>query len=140
MSTVAVGREPDLKLSYAHARLAELQRMRQVYLASLDGMPQREIAQAAHLSQASVHRMIVRARALDMAHESIEEIVLQRFVGRLSTEAMLERLERYEFWLPRVVDPVDGVLGDDSQAELEEMLDDDFLTDAEVDQVLDLHG
>lgn len=52
-----------VRLSYARAYLAELERMRQVYLASLDGMPQREIAQAVHLSQGSVHRVI--ARALD---------------------------------------------------------------------------
>lgn len=134
-----VAREPRLRLSYARAQLAELERIRQVYLASLEGMPQREIARAVHLSQASVHRVIARARALGMEHESIEEIVLQRFVGQLSSEQMLEKLAGLGRWIPRVVDPVDGVLGEDSPAELERLLDDGFLSEDEVDRVLDAH-
>lgn len=137
--SIAAVREPDLKLSYARARLAEVERMRQVYLASLDGMLQRDIASAAHLSQATVHRMILRAKALDLAQELIEEIALQRFVGHISTEVMLERLRGYENWRPRVVDPVDGVIGEDSRAELEALLDDGLLAEEEVDLVLDAH-
>ncbi|MCA0252152.1 MAG: hypothetical protein KIT69_01970 [Propionibacteriaceae bacterium] len=139
MSLAAAVRGPDLKLSYARARLAEVERMRQVYLAALDGMPQREIANAAHLSQATVHRMILRAKALDLAQDLIEEIALQRFVGQISTEVMLERLRGYENWRPRVVDPVDGVIGEDSRGELEALLDDGLLAEAEVDLVLDAH-
>lgn len=140
MAIAAAGREPNLRLSYARAHLAELERMRQVYLASLEGMPQRDIAQAVHLSQASVHRVIVRARALGMEHESIEEIVLQRFIGDLSSEQMLEKLAQFGRWVPRIVDPVDGVLAEDSQAELERLHEDGFLSEDELDQALDAHG
>lgn len=140
MAIAAAGREPNLRLSYARAHLAELERMRQVYLASLEGMPQRDIAQAVHLSQASVHRVIVRARALGMEHESIEEIVLQRFIGDLNSERMLEKLAQFEHWVPRIVDPVDGVLAEDSQAELERLHEDGFLSEDELDQALDAHG
>lgn len=139
MSIISAVREPDLKLSYARARLAEVERMRQVYLASLDGMAQRDIAKAVHLSQASVHRMILRAKALDLAQETLEEIALHRLVGQISTNEMVERLRSYDRWVPRVIDPVDGVLGEDSQAELEELLDDGLLSEAEVDLVLDAH-
>lgn len=134
-ATVAA-HEPSLRLSYARARLAEIDRTRQVYLASLDGVPQRNIAAAVHLSQASVYRMIVRARALGMERESVEEVVLQRFVGDISTAQMLERLASIESWVPRVVDPVDGVLPGDSQADLDEMCEDGLISEDEVDQVL----
>ncbi|QAY64715.1 hypothetical protein ET495_03020 [Xylanimonas allomyrinae] len=140
MSAVTVAaHEPSLRLSYARARLAEIDRMRQVYLASLDGVPQRDIAAAVHLSQASVHRLIVRARALGMPRESVEEVVLQRFVGGISTVQMLERLASIESWVPRVVDPVDGVLPGDSQADLEELCEDGLISEDEVNQVLDEH-
>ncbi|WP_448072457.1 hypothetical protein [Georgenia yuyongxinii] len=131
--------EPGLKLSYARARLTEIDRMRQVYLASLDGMSQRDIAQVVHLSQASVHRVIVKARALGMEHESIEEVGLQRFVGQLTADQMLERLIGLDHWVPRVVDPVDGVLAQDSQEALEKLLEDGFISEDEVGQVLDAH-
>ncbi len=138
MSAVAVAaHEPSLRLSYVRARLAEIDRMRQVYLASLDGLPQRDIAAAVHLSQASVHRMIVRARALGIDRESVEEVVLQRFVGQISTAQMLERLASIESWVPRVVDPVDGVLPGDSWADLDELCEDGLISEDEVDQVLD---
>ncbi len=103
-------------------------------------MPQRDIAQAVHLSQASVHRVIARARALGMDHESIEEIVLQRFIGDLNSERMLEKLAQVEHWVPRIVDPVDGVLAEDTQAELERLHEDGFLSEGELDQALDAHG
>lgn len=139
MAIAAAARVPNLRLSYARAHLAELERMRQVYLASLEGMPQRDIAQAVHLSQASVHRVIARARAVGMDHESIEEIVLQRFVGDLNSELMLEKLAQFEHWVPRIVDPVDGVLAEDSQADLERLREDGFLSEDELDQALDAH-
>lgn len=140
MSAMTVAaHEPSLRLSYARARLAEIDRMRQVYLASLDGVAQRDVAAAVHLSQASVHRVIVRARALGMERESVEEVVLQRFVGVISTAQMLERLASIESWVPRVVDPIDGVLPGDSQSDLEELCEDGLLSEDEVDQVLDAH-
>lgn len=136
----AAERGTELRLSYARARLAEIERMRQVYLASLAGMPQREIAQLVHLSQPSVHRLILRARALGAEHESLEEIVLRRFVEGGSSEEMVERLIGFEHWVPRVIDPVDGVLDGDSQQELEELLDDGFISEEEIDRVLDARG
>ena len=140
MSAMTVAaHEPSLRLAYARARLAEIDRMRQVYLASLDGVPQRDIAAAVHLSQASVHRAIVRARALGMERESVEEVVLQRFVGSISTSQMLERLASIKSWVPRVVHPVDGVLPGDSHADLDELCEDGLLSEDEVDQVLDAH-
>lgn len=139
MSVAVAAHEAGLKLSYARARLADVERMRQVYLASLDGVSQREIARAARLSQAGVHRMIIRAKALQITDESIEEIVLQRFVGLISSGLMMTKLQQYQSWRPRVVDPVDGVLGEDSQAELDELLEAGFLTEAEADLVLAVH-
>ncbi len=129
--------EPSLRLSYARARLAEIERTRQIYLASRDGVPQRDIAAAVHLSQASVHRVIARANAVAIERESVEEIVLQRFVGRITSEEMVSKLVGSEAWVPRVVDPVDGVLPGDSRAELEDMLADGLVTEDEVDRVLD---
>ncbi|MCL2424580.1 MAG: hypothetical protein FWD11_11935 [Micrococcales bacterium] len=129
--------EPNLRLAYAQARLADAERMRQVYLAALDGVPQRDIARAIHLSQASVHRTVAKARVLGAEHESVEEIVLRRFTGQLTTQQMLTMLAGYERWVPRVVHPVDGVLPGDTQEQLEDLLDDGFLTEDELDQVLD---
>lgn len=129
--------EPSLRLSYARARLAEIERMRQIYLASRDGVPQRDIAAAVHLSQASVHRVIAKANALGIGRESVEEIVLQRFIGQITSEEMVSKLVASGAWVPRVVDPVDGVLPGDSQAELEDMLADGLVTEDEVDRVLD---
>lgn len=140
MSIATVEHESELKLSYARSRLAELEQMRHVYLASLDGMSQREIARVVRLSQPSVHRLIARARALDAQHESIEEIVLRRFVEDRPPDELVERLIRFEHWVPRVVDPVDGVLDGDSQGELEGLLEDGFLSEEEIDQVLDARG
>lgn len=140
MSIAVLEHGSELKLSYARTRLAEIERMRQVYLASLDGMPQREIAQFAHLSQPSVHRLIARARALGAEHESLEEIVLRRFVEDSSPDEMVERLIGFENWVPRVVDPVDGALGEDSQQELEGLLEDGFISEEEIDRVLDARG
>lgn len=138
-ATAVAAHEPGLRLSYARARLAELERMRHVYLASLDGLPQRDIAAAVHLSQSSVHRLITRARAMGIEHESVEEIVLQRFVGQTSTAQMLDRLTSHSSWVPRVIDPVDGVLPGDSRADLEELCEDGLISESEVDRVLDAH-
>jgi hypothetical protein len=74
-----------------------------------------------------------------MERESVEEVVLQRFVGGISTAQMLERLASIESWVPRVVDPVDGVLPGDSRADLEVLCEDGLLSEDEVDQVLDAH-
>lgn len=140
MSAVAVAaHEPQLKLSYARAQLAEIDRLRYVYLASLDGMAQRDIAAAVHLSQASVHRLITRARVLGV-HESIEEIALLRFVGQIDATELLERLRSFDHWVPRVVDPIDGVLAEDSEADLDALLEDGFLSADEVDQVIAAHA
>jgi len=111
--------------------------MRQVYLASLDGVPQRDIAAAAHLSQAGVHRIIAKARVLGIERESVEEIVLQRFAGQIASEQMIGKLVGSDAWVPRVVDPVDGVLPGDSQSELEDLLADGLISEDEVDRVLD---
>lgn len=134
----AVG-ESDLKMAYVHARLAEIERTRRVFLAAEGGMPQRDIARAVHLSQASVHRLVARAKVLGVG-ESVEEIVLERHVGKISTEQMLARLRATEAWVPRRVDPVDGVLPGSSEEEVEALLDSGFLTESEVDQILDVHG
>ena len=131
-------REPMLKLSYARSELADIDRMRQVHFAALDGMSQRDIANAVRLSQATVHRLIAKARMLGV-HESIEEIVLLRFVGQIDSREMLRRLTSYEHWVPRVVDPVDGVLAEDSEAELDTLLEDGFLAEDEVDQIVAAH-
>ncbi|GAB2466485.1 DUF1974 domain-containing protein [Xylanimonas ulmi] len=50
---------------------------------------------------------------------------------------MLDRLALIESWVPCVVDPVDGVLPGDSQADLEELCEDGLISEDEVDQVLD---
>ena len=42
--------------------------------------------------------------------------------------------------MPRIVDPVDGVLAEDTQAELERLHEDGFLSEGELDQALDAHG
>jgi DNA-binding Lrp family transcriptional regulator len=134
----AVG-ESDLKMAYVQARLAEIERTRRVYLAAEGGMPQRDIARAVHLSQASVHRLVARANLLGVG-ESVEEIVLERFAGRASTEQMLQRLRMVESWVPRAVDPVDGVLPGSSEEDVEALLDGGFLTESEADQILDARG
>ena len=138
--TPALDHGSALRLSYARSRLAEIDRMRQVYLASLDGMSQREIAHFAHVSQPSVHRLIARARALGAERESLEEIVLRRFVEDSSPDEMIERLIHFENWVPRVIDPVDGLLDEDSQQELEELVEDGFISEEEIDRVLDARG
>lgn len=140
MSLAVVSRhQPSLRQAYGRARLAEIERMRQVFLASRDGVPQRDIARAVHLSQASVHRIVAKANALGVEHESLEEIVLRRLVGDLTSDAMLERLVTFERWVPRVVDPVDGVLAEDSRSELEALWEDSLISDEELDRVLDAH-
>ena len=131
----AVG-ESDLKMAYVQARLAEIERTRRIYLAAEGGMPQRDIARAVHLSQASVHRLVARSRLLGVG-ESVEEIVLERYAGRISTEQMLQQLRRVESWVPRTVDPVDGVLPGSSEEDIEALLDGGFLTGSEADQILD---
>ncbi|MGW2093024.1 winged helix-turn-helix transcriptional regulator [Promicromonospora sukumoe] len=131
----AVG-ESDLKMAYVQARLAEIERTRRICLAAEGGMPQRDIARAVHLSQASVHRLVARAKLLGVG-ESVEEIVLERYAGRISTEQMLQQLRRVESWVPRTVDPVDGVLPGSSEEDIEALLDGGFLTGSEVDQILD---
>ena len=131
----AVG-ESDLKMAYVQARLAEIERTRRIYLAAEGGMPQRDIARAVHLSQASVHRLVARAKLLGVG-ESVEEIVLERYAGKTSTEEMLQRLRVVENWVPRTVDPVDGVLPGSSEEDVEALLDGGFLTESEADQILD---
>lgn len=58
----------------------------------------------------------------------------------LGSEQMLEKLAQFEHWVPRIVAPVDGVLAEDSQAELERLHEDGFLSKDELDQALDAHG
>lgn len=135
MSAVA---EPQLKFSYAKARIAELERIRYVYLAAETGMPQRDIARAMHMSQAGVHRMIAVARVTGVS-ESLEEFVLQRHIGQIDTVEMMDRLVSFERWVPRVVDQVDGVLPGGSEEELESLLDDGFLTEEELDRIVAAH-
>lgn len=135
---VSAVRESDLKMAYVQARLAEIERTRRIYLAAEGGMPQRDIARAVHLSQASVHRLVARAKVLG-AGESVEEIVLQRYAGRIPTDEMFRNLGGAGVWVPRVVDPVDGVLPGSSEEDIEALLDGGFLTEAEVDQILDAH-
>ena len=84
------------------------------------------------------HRLIAKARILGV-HESIEEVALLRFVGQIDTPEMLRRLTSYEHWVPRVTDPIDGVLAEDSEAELDALLEGGFLTETEVDQILAAH-
>jgi hypothetical protein len=131
--------ESALRASYARAQLADIERRRQVYLAALDGMPQREIARSAHLSQASVHRLIAKARLLGI-EESLEEIVLSRFIGAIDDAEMMRQLATYPNWVPRVVDPVDGVLPEDSESELDTLVAEGFLTDDEADAVIGAHA
>lgn len=138
MSNAIAVSESELRSAYAHARLAEIERTRRIYRAAEAGMPQREIAQAVHMSQASVHRVIARARAMGVA-PSVEEVVLQRHVGLLGSEEMFERLAALESWVPRVVDPVDGVLPGSSEEDVEALLADGFLNEAEADRILDTH-
>lgn len=128
----------DLRFAYALSRLADIERTRRIYLAAESGMPQREIAQAVHMSQASVHRVIARARVLGV-EPSVEEIVLERYVGQLSTEEMFERLAGLGAWVPREVDPIDGVLPGSSEEDVESLLVDGFLSEAETDRILDAH-
>ena len=135
---VAPVRESDLKMAYVKARLAEIERTRRVYLAAEGGMPQRDIARAVHLSQASVHRMVAKAKVLGVG-ESVEEIVLQRYAGSISTDEMFRRLRATDAWLSRTVDLVDGVLPGSSEEDIDVLLDGGLLTEAEVDQILDAH-
>ncbi len=135
---VAAVRESDLKLAYVQARLAEIERTRRIYLAAEGGMPQRDIARAVHLSQASVHRLVARAKVLGVG-ETVEEIVLQRYAGRIATDEMFQLLGMPGVWLPRVVDPVDGVLPGSSEEDVEALLDGGFLAEAEADRILDAH-
>ncbi|WP_020017141.1 winged helix-turn-helix domain-containing protein [Promicromonospora sukumoe] len=135
---IAAVRESDLRMAYVEARLAEIERTRRIYLAAEGGMPQRDIARAVHLSQASVHRLVARAKVLGVGG-SVEEVVLQRYAGRISTDEMFRALGAAVVWRPRVVDPVDGVLPGSSEEDVEALLDGGFLTEAEVDQILDAH-
>jgi len=76
--------------------------MRHVYLASLDGVPQREITSFAHLSQPSEHRLITRAQARGPERECLEEVVLRRLVEVGSPAEMVE-LRRREFAAARAL-------------------------------------
>lgn len=135
---VAVVGESDLKMAYVLARLAEIERTRRVYLAAEGGMAQRDIARAVHMSQSAVHRLIARAKVVGVG-ESVEEIVLERYAGKISTDRMFPRLRGIEAWVPRVVDPVDGVLPGSSEEDVEALLEGGFLTEAEADVILDAH-
>ncbi|MDR1806626.1 MAG: winged helix-turn-helix domain-containing protein [Propionibacteriaceae bacterium] len=72
-------------MAYAKAHVAEIEQRRHVFLAAEAGMTQRDIARSVHLSQPTVHRMIRQAKALGV-DESIEEIVLARFVGDIGND------------------------------------------------------
>jgi hypothetical protein len=120
-------------------RLAEIERSRRVFWAAERGMPQRDIARLVHLSQASVHRMIVKARILGV-EESVDEIVLKRFTGEICTDEMMRRLSVFPRWVERVVDPVDGLLPEDSESDLDELVADGFLSDAEADAIIAAHA
>ncbi|MDR0433173.1 MAG: hypothetical protein LBH48_07725 [Bifidobacteriaceae bacterium] len=133
-------RESDLALSYARSRLADLDRMRQVLQAAQAGMAQRDIARAAHLSQPTVHRMIGRARVLGLDNETVEEIVLRRFVGELTDSEMLHQLQAFSRWIPSITDPIDGRLPEDSEAELEALVTEGFLSDGELTRVVAAHA
>jgi len=135
---VAVVGESDLKMAYVLARLAEIERTRRVYLAAEGGMAQRDIARAVHMSQSAVHRLIARAKVLGVG-ESVEEVVLERYAGKISTDQMFPRLRGIEAWVRRVVDPVDGVLPGSSEEDVEALLEGGFLTEAEADAILDAH-
>ena len=135
---VAVVGESDLRMAYVRARLAEIERTRRVYLAAEGGMPQRDIARAVHMSQSGVHRLIARAKVVGVG-ESVEEIVLERYVGKISTDQMFRHLRAVETWVPRIVDSVDGVLPGSSEEDVEALLEGGFLTEAEVDRILDAH-
>jgi DNA-binding Lrp family transcriptional regulator len=130
--------ESDLKMAYVRARLAEIERTRRVYLAAEGGMPQRDIARAVHMSQSAVHRLIARAKVVGV-DESVEEIVLERYAGKASTDQMFRRLREMRAWVPRVVDPVDGVLPGSSEEDVESLLEGGFLAEAEADLILDMH-
>lgn len=134
----AIG-ESDLKMAYVLARLAEIERTRRVYLAAEGGMAQRDIARAVHMSQSAVHRLIVRAKAVGVG-ESVEEVVLERYADKISTDQMLSRLCEAESWVSRVVDSVDGVLPGSSEEDIEVLLEGGFLTEAEADTILDAHA
>ncbi|WP_253868462.1 hypothetical protein [Promicromonospora umidemergens] len=69
----------------------------------------------------------------------MEEIVLQRHVGLLIATEMFELLAALESWVPRVVDPVDGVLPGSSEEDVEALLADGFISEAEADRILDFH-
>ncbi|WP_454859979.1 sigma factor-like helix-turn-helix DNA-binding protein [Promicromonospora soli] len=125
-------------MAYVRARLAEIERTRRVYLAAAGGMPQRDIARAVHMSQSAVHRLIARAKVVGVG-ESVEEIVLERYVGKTSTDQMFRRLREMGAWVPRTVDPVDGVLPGSSEEDVEALLEGGFLTEAEADLILDMH-
>jgi DNA-binding Lrp family transcriptional regulator len=133
-----LAQESSLKLSYAKARLAELEQRRHVFWAAQAGMTQRDIAKSAHLSQPTVHRLIRQAKALGV-DESVEEIVLSRFAGAIDSAEMMRRLLAHPHWTPRVIDPADGLLPEDSQSEVDFLVMDGFLSDDEADAVIDAH-
>ncbi|MDR3106612.1 MAG: helix-turn-helix domain-containing protein [Bifidobacteriaceae bacterium] len=130
--------ESSLRMSYAKSRLAEIEQRRRVFRAAEAGMTQRDIAKSAHLSQPTVHRMIQQAKALGV-EETIEEIVLARFVGDIDTGQMMRRLRGYPHWVLRVIDPADGLLPEDSRSEMDFLAMDGFLSDDEADSVVDAH-
>jgi DNA-binding Lrp family transcriptional regulator len=131
--------ESSLKLSYAKSRLAEIGQRRNVFLAAQAGMTQRDIARSVHLSQPTVHRMIRQAEMLGV-EESIDEIVLSRFVGEIDTGEMMRRLLSYSGWIPRVYDSLDGYLPEDSEEEMDFLVMDGFMSDEEADAILDAHA
>lgn len=131
----------ELSLEHAHARmrLAEINQMRQAVLAAQRGVTQREIARRLQVSQPTVHRLLGRAARLGI-EPSIEEIVLRRFLGEISSTDMLRALSIDVKWVPRVVDPIDGVLPGGSAEDLEDLVDQGYLSEAEVDHVLQARG
>ena len=138
-SQAQVAEGTSLKLAYAKAYLAEIEQRRHVFLAAQAGMSQRDIARSAHMSQATVHRVIRQAKVLGV-EESVDEIVLSRFVGDIDAAEMMRRLVVFPRWVARLVDPLDGVLPGDSEAELDALVADGFLSDDEADAVVAAHG
>ncbi len=76
-----------------HQELADLKLRRGIYQLADLGVPQRDIADAAGISQAEVSRRLKR-RELDPERTSPREVILQRDAGVISTQKMIDTLAR----------------------------------------------
>jgi len=74
-----------------HQELAELKLRRGIYQLADLGVPQRDIAEAAGISQAEVSRRLKR-RGLDTERTTPREVILQRDAGVISTRKMIDTL------------------------------------------------